>query len=314
MDPKLAAYLELAAAPDGEFVDRLFRLVLRRDPELEARERAVEMLGAGTLSRATLLHELVSGDEFARVRALDEAVALAAWARGAGERPRELRGPVGFDERVIEIPWTLARYRGEPRVLDVGYAFAEPAYLAALLAAVPGEPVGVDLARAEVPGLRGVEADVRSLPFPRRSFDVAFCVSTLEHIGRDNTVYGLAAERDARGMTAALRELRRVLARGGRLLITVPCGEIDDQAWQVQLDDRNWLELFRGAGFVVFEHEVYELEEEGWRSAPEFRATGVRYGSRGPGASAVLCAELHPARPGVRLRALARRLRSRGAP
>ncbi len=30
----------------------------------------------------------------------------------------------GSDERVIEIPWVLSRYRGEARVLDVGSARA----------------------------------------------------------------------------------------------------------------------------------------------------------------------------------------------
>ena len=313
MDPKLAAYLEVAAVPDGDFVDRLYRLVLRRPPEGDARERAVAKLAEGTLSRATLLSELTRNAEFERVRALDDAVAFAAWARGANERPRELAGPPGSDERVIEIPWTLARYRGERRVLDVGYAFAEPVYLAALLAAAPHEPVGVDLAEADVPGIRGVVADVRELPFPQRSFDVAFCISTLEHIGRDNSVYGLGDERDADGMSAALQELRRVLAGEGRLLLSVPCGEREELGWQVQLEPGEWLEVFRSCGFLVFEHEVYELREEGWRSAGGFSPQGVRYGERGPGASAVLCAELHPARPLNRLRAAARRLRSRSA-
>ena len=310
VDARLAAHLELAAVSDADFVERVYRLVVRRDPEPDARERALAKLREGTLSRATLVAELVESGEFARVRVLDDAVAFAAWARAAGERPRELRAPAGVDERPIEIPWVLSRLRGERRVLDLGYAFGEPAYLAALVAAVP-EPVGVDLAEAVVPGLRSVVADVRGLPFEAGAFDVAICVSTLEHVGRDNTVYGFHAERDEDGPTLALKELRRVLDADGRLLLTVPCGEREDQASQIQLDDRTWLELFTASGFVVFEHEIYELREEGWRGAPSFSAAGVRYGARGPGASAVLCAELHPARPRTRLRALARTLRRR---
>jgi SAM-dependent methyltransferase len=306
VDAKLAAYLEVAAVPDAEFVDGVYRLVVRRDPEPEARERALAKLREGTLSRATLLAELTESDEFARVRLLDDAVAFAAWARTAGERPRELRAPPGVDERPIEIPWVLARLRGERRVLDVGYAFAEPAYLAALVAAVP-DPVGVDLAEATVPGLRSVVADVRELPFDGGAFDVVICVSTLEHVGRDNTVYGLGAQRDQRAPTRTLEELRRVLDRDGRLLVTVPCGEHEEQPSQVQLDDRSWLELFRSSGFVVFEHEVYELAADGWRSADSFSPAGVRYGTRGPGASAVLCAELHPATLGRRARRALRR-------
>ena len=313
MDPKLAAYLEVAALAGDELVARLYRLVLRRDPEPAALARAVGKLEQGTLSTATFLRELVESDEFRRVQLLDDAVAFAAWARSAGERPRELRVPPASDERVVEIPWALARLRGEPRVLDVGYAFAEPAYLAALVRAAPGGLVGVDLAEAEVPGLTGVVADVRALPFRRGSFDVALCISTLEHIGRDNTVYGLAAEADEGGVVAALRELRRVLAARGRLLTSVPCGEPEEHDWFVQHDEPGWLALFRKAGFLVFEHEVYELTDVGWCSAPDFAPGGVRYGERGPGASAVLCAELHPARARVRARAAARALRHRRA-
>lgn len=310
MDPRLAAYLELTQDDDEALVRRLYRLVLRREPEDGALERRLEQLRGGTLSPATLLAELLGADEFLRVQTLDDAVAFARWARAAGERPRELGAPPGVDERAIEIPWTLARYRGEPRVLDVGYAFGEPAYLAALVAAAPGEITGVDLAEADVPGVRGVRADVRGLPFRRRSFDVAFCVSTLEHVGRDNTVYGLEPESDREGMPRALRELRRVV--DGRLLITVPCGEREEHDWFVQLDEPGWLALFRAAGFLLFEHEVYDLGPEGWAQRREGASDeGVRYGGRGPGASAVLCAELHPARPAVRARALARAVRRR---
>jgi hypothetical protein len=94
-------------------VRRVYRLVLRREPEPDAFARSVAKLREGTLSPATLLAELADSDEFGRVRALDDAVAFAAWARAAGERPRGLRGPAASDERVVEIPWALARLRGE---------------------------------------------------------------------------------------------------------------------------------------------------------------------------------------------------------
>jgi SAM-dependent methyltransferase len=304
IDPRLAAELELAALPHQELVRRLYRLGLRRDPEPEALEEAVTRLAQGTLSRASLIRDLVTGEEFERLRLLDDAIGFAAWARGAGERPRELRAPAGSDERPIEIPWCLARYRGEPRLLDVGYAFAEPAYLAALLELRAAALVGVDLAEADVPGLKRVRADVRSLPFDDGDFDVVLCISTLEHVGAVDDRYGLDAAPG--GMDDALRELRRV---GGRLLVTVPCGEPGDHGWFVQDEPDGWRVRFRDAGFLVFEDEVYELTADGWRSAPAFDPTGVRYGERGPGASAVLCAELRPRTAGAVLRESAGRLR-----
>jgi len=295
MDEALRVWLEAADQDDEKFVDTAFRMVLRRPPDEEARARALEKLAAGTLSRTTLLHELATAPEAERVRVLDDGIAFARGARARGERPRWLQGPSGTDERVIELPWVLARLRGD-RALEVGYAFAEAPYLAALLQAGFDELTGVDLAETGVPGMTTVRADVRDLPFDSHSFDLALCVSTLEHVGADNSGYGLEAEDDAASRLTALRELRRVLAANGRLLITVPCGEPEDYGWFRQDDVRGWTRLFTRAGFFVEEQEVYELTAEGWRASPELVSAGLRYGERGPAASAVLCAELSPRR------------------
>jgi SAM-dependent methyltransferase len=295
IDPRLRDHIAVGATSDHEFVDAAFALVLRRPPDAEARERALTKLAEGTLSRASLLQELVTAEEFERVRQLDDVVAFARGARERSERPRHLQAPPGTDERLVEVPWVLSRLR-TGRVLEVGYAFAEPAYIAALLEANPGELVGADLATSEVPGFETVVADVRSLPFPDRYFDQVLLVSTLEHVGADNAVYGVEGESDDSGRAAALRELRRVLKPKGRLLVTVPLGEPGDYGWFRQDDIRGWTRLFAGAGFFVEEQEAYELGEEGWHSAPTFDAEGVTYGTRGPAASAVLCAELSPHR------------------
>src|SRR4051812_36156497 len=111
MDERLAAHLELAELSDAEFVDRAYRLLLRRPPEADGRARSLERLRGGTVSRATLVHELTTSPEYAVLRALDDGVAHAAWARAHRERPRELRAPGESDSRAIEIPWVLARYR-----------------------------------------------------------------------------------------------------------------------------------------------------------------------------------------------------------
>ena len=295
MDDRLRAWLDAGEGDDDEFVDRAFRLVLRRPPDEEARARALAKLAEGTLSRATLLHELATAPESERLRLLDDGIAFARGARERGERPRWLQGPPGTDERVIELPWVLARLR-TGRALEVGYAFAEPPYLAALLRAGFHELTGVDLAEADVPGMTTVHADVRALPFDNGAFDLVLCVSTLEHVGADNTGYGLEAEDDAASQLTAMRELRRVLAADGRLLITVPCGEPGEYGWFRQDDVRGWTRLFTRAGFFVEEQEVYELTADGWRAVPELDARGLRYGDRGPAASAVLCVELSPRR------------------
>jgi SAM-dependent methyltransferase len=295
MDARVAAELAAHDGSDADFVHAMFRLVLRREPDPAASERALSKLADGTLSRATFVGELVRSEESERVRQLDDAVALGLGARQRRERIRWLQAPPGADERVVEIPWVLSRLRRAGRVLEIGYAFAEPAYLGGLLRAGV-DLVGVDLATRDVEGMETVVADVRELPFPDESFDQILLVSTLEHVGADNTVYGLGAEADAGSRHAALLELARVLGRGGSLLVTVPLGEPGDHGWFRQEDETGWTALFGDAGFFVEELEAYELTDEGWRAAPAFVPDGVRYGERGPGASAVLCADLSPGR------------------
>ena len=274
-----------------EFLDAAYELILGRPPDEQAR---AAWHGGSATSRSSLIQSLVESEEFTRVHAFDTGVHAATRARQAGEPLWRLTAPAEMDERAIEVPWVLSRYRGEPRVLDIGYAFAGETYLAALLDLGADDLVGVDLAEKDVPGMTTRIADVRALPFAENSFDVVFCVSTLEHVGRDNRVYGVSEEHDEQGVTSALGELRRVLAPGGRLLVTVPCGEHEDHGWFVQQQVGTWLQLFEQARLAVGDQEVYERAATGWQAAETFDESGVRYELHGPGASAVLCAELSP--------------------
>src|SRR5262245_28572689 len=164
-DERLEAELAVQGGTDRAFVEGAFRLVLRRDPDLEALERALAKLEEGTLSRAALIRELATSEEFGRVQELDDAVALGLGARerggrgaepddagaagpgrgGGGGANRWLQAPAQTDGRVGEGPWVLSRLRSAGRVLEVGYAFAETAYLGALLRSGV-EVVGADLA------------------------------------------------------------------------------------------------------------------------------------------------------------------------
>ena len=279
-----------------EFLDQAWRLILRRDPDPVAAER----LRRGQVSRARLLRELVESREFELVELLDDGLAFALRERltprevRGPARPRALSAPAWSDERAIEIPWCLARYDSEQRVLDVGTANAVPAYLEGLRALGARGLVTVDLAEPV-----DVVADVRSLPFDDGAFDLAFCVSTLEHVGLDNTVYGVNAERDESGQERALRELRRVASR---VLVTVPVGNPENQGWQIMRPARDWIDLFERSGFVVFEDELYVHARDGWRTGSVAEADASHYGSPGPGAGAVLLAELRAERLGEKLR------------
>jgi hypothetical protein len=283
---------------DEEFLEQAWRLALRREPDAAGRAEGLERLRSGRISRAAYLAELVEDEPFRRHRVLDDGAAFARLHRG--ERPRELRAPAWVDERAVEIPWVLSRYLGERRVLDVGTVFADTAYVAGL------RDLGAELTTVDLADGADVVADVRDLPFEDDRFELAFCVSTLEHVGRDNSTYDVDAPRDDAGDEAALRELRRV---AGRVLVSVPTGVRDDQGWQLQREPLEWIAVFERAGFSVFEDELYVRTDAGWRTARLDEAARATYGKDGAGA--VLLAELRPGTVGGKLRLAVRDVRHR---
>jgi hypothetical protein len=196
---------------------------------------------------------------------------------------------VGLSERVVEIPWVLRRLRGAPstRVLDIGTAFSVLAYKR-LLVRQPHVVEVADLAEAYIPPLKTHIADVRKLPFADGSFDTAICISTLEHVGMDNTDYGV--ESGGAGELDALRELGRV---AGRVLVTVPAGSDENMGWQRQYSPSTFHRVVEEAGLTVDHLEVFAHDPvSGWAPAKEDAVTDRTYGERAPAAAAIICAEL----------------------
>jgi hypothetical protein len=205
-----------------------------------------------------------------------------------GREPLEGIG-VGLSERVVEIPWVLRRLPEDQRnrILDIGTAFSPMVYKW-LLARQPHAVELADLNEAYIPGLRSHVADVRSLPFPEDSFDVAMCISTLEHVGMDNTNYGVG--KGGVGDVDALRELGRVARR---VLVTVPAGSDENMGWARQYAPLTFRRIVEEAGLVVERLEVFVHDPvSGWTPADENSVEGCRYGHGVVAAAAVVCAEL----------------------
>lgn len=107
-----------------------------------------------------------------------------------------------------------ARLQPGERVLDVACGTGVVTRLAAERVGASGAVAGLDVnpamlavARRESPGVRWYEASAESMPLPDASFDVVLCQMGLQFVA---------------DKLAALREIRRVLAPGGRALISVP--------------------------------------------------------------------------------------------
>ncbi len=95
------------------------------------------------------------------------------------------------------------------RILDAGCGSGRNMVELARYGIVSGielSPVSVEAARARGVG-EVVAGSITETPFDDESFDLAVCLDVIEHLEDDR---------------AALRELRRVVARGGALIVTVP--------------------------------------------------------------------------------------------
>jgi SAM-dependent methyltransferase len=193
----------------------------------------------------------------------------------------------------------LSRYHGERRVLDVGTAWSLPVYQHNLVGLHVPELHGVDISVKPVPGVTMTRADVRHLPYADGTFDLIICISTLEHIGLDNTGYGTAGRQEEEGDVFTLREFSRVLAPDGRVLITVPFGRRQRLDWLQQYDQPAWDALIARTDLRINEIAHYGYSDtRGWRpAAAPHLPDGDFQGKGASAATGVLCAELTKNRP-----------------
>lgn len=278
-------------SPDATpaWVDAAYRLLLGRAAEDQAVRGAWKRFAVRPGSRRRLIQEIVESREFREALVIEELIELAFDGQDWAERAR---GASATTERAVEIPWTLSRCRRAVRILDVGTRFAADTHVTGLLhAAAAAELVAsIDLAMVPLAGLSGVCGDAAGLPIRDAAFDLITCVSTLEHIGRDNGRYGVG--RGSGGPDAALAEFARVLAPHGAVIVTVPFGRAEDHVWFTQFDLASWRSLVAGSPFVTLEEEVFVADEDGWRACAPSLASSVTYGDKTPAAGAVLCTRL----------------------
>jgi SAM-dependent methyltransferase len=219
--------------------------------------------------------------------AKDTALADTLGSPGLLERFRSGRSlPRGFgftlDERIVEIPWVVANLPSPGRVLDAGSALNHPIILERVMPRVESLTITTfteEATNADL-GQTYVTADLRELPFADGSFEAIACVSTLDHIGMDNSAYGSTEPRSEdpdREVALAVAELHRVLRPGGRLLLTVPYGRPQDLGWCRQFDEAGVRRIaadFDANGSSI---RVYAHSKRGWNRSTLQRASEASY-------------------------------------
>ena len=184
-----------------------------------------------------------------------------------------------LDERTVEYPWLISRMNpGAGNLLDAGsalnYSFMlEHPVLTSkriILFTLSQEPN--HFLRENITYQYG---DLRSMPFPDNFFKEVTCISTLEHVGMDNTLYARDLkykEHHERDFGIALQEMKRVVKPGGKVYVTVPYGKYTDFGWYQQFDEVLLQKLIADFAPSKLTETFFYYESGGWNFSSKEKA------------------------------------------
>jgi len=190
---------------------------------------------------------------------------------------KELEKGYGFrlDERVVEYPWFLSRLpEGAGKLLDAGSVLNFEFLLEHNK--LKSKKVFISTLAPESfcfwkQSTSYVYEDLRDSAFKNDCFDYIASLSTIEHIGLDNTMLYTAEtsknENVGSSCLVAVQEYKRMLKPGGVLYLSFPFGKHENHGW-FQIFDANMLdEVISAFGPSACNEFHYRYEPDGWRSS-----------------------------------------------
>jgi ubiquinone/menaquinone biosynthesis C-methylase UbiE len=191
----------------------------------------------------------------------------------------------GIDERCIEYPWLLSRLEPNLKcILDAGsvlnhdFILSNSCFSSRRLHLLTSAPEQNCFWHK---GISYIYDDLRRIPIRDDFYDAVVCVSTLEHVGCDNTAYTAEAVYSTSHLDdieVVIRELRRVLKPGGTLLLSVPFGSYRHFRTFQQFDGSLLLRATKSFGdFSKHAETFYRYSSEGWQIATSSDCAECKY-------------------------------------
>lgn len=190
----------------------------------------------------------------------------------------------GIDERIVEYPWMLSRLNSsECLLLDAGSTLNYTCILN-LQQLTTKSIIIMTLAPEHLEKRNNVSylyGDLRDILIRDNTFRYIVCISTLEHIGMDNTVFYTSEkkyqETNLEAYKPVMNELRRVLEPGGCLLLTVPYGKPENFGWMQQFDGMGLRKIVESFGNEPVNTTFFQYLPQGWVISDELACKECEY-------------------------------------
>lgn len=183
---------------------------------------------------------------------------------------------IGLDERIVEYPWALSNI-SESRgllldagsVLNYDFCINHPRLSNKEITIATFAPENNCFYEKRI---SYNFCDLRNLPFKDKLFDEILCISTLEHIDMDNSIYGwnennsaTIDEKRSFEYLKVILELLRVLNNQGSLFVTFPFGKFENHGFFQQFDDEMLLRVEDLlTSFGEYEITFFRYTDKGW--------------------------------------------------
>lgn len=182
-----------------------------------------------------------------------------------------------IDERIVEYPWFFSRLKDDERIiLDAGSVLNFKQIL--LMEKIKDRKLYITTlfneGRSDVQSSPSyIYEDLRDSCFKDNFFDAICSLSTVEHIGLDNTMIytpdSSKLEDDKFAHLRAITEFKRVLKKNGTLYMSVPFGSYKNHGWFQVFDSQminRIIETFQPSSlsktFFKYEHDQWNFSLE----------------------------------------------------
>lgn len=190
-----------------------------------------------------------------------------------------------IDERIVEYPWLFSRLPdGAGKLLDAGSVLNFEKIL--LQRKIRSKQVFISNLLPETCcywglGISYIYEDVRESCFKNNYFDWVVSLSTIEHIGLDNTLLYTddltKKENNPGSYLQAVQEYFRILKPQGVLYLSFPFGRKKNHGWFQVFDASMVEEIINVFSPQSFKEKYFKYEEDGWKPSSREESKDATY-------------------------------------